>query len=658
MTFSRNNLDRASSPYLRQHADNPVWWQEWNEETLEFARANDRILFVSVGYSTCHWCHVMAREAFSDADSARILNRYFLPVKVDREQRPDIDHFLMSFLVGTTGSGGWPLNAFLTPDGRPFFAMTYASTEPRFNTPAFSDILGRVIEFHAEHKDEISAFELDREHSRVSSATLAALSATTGANESDELPLAMISDEDEQEALSRIADLDRAYDRVHGGFGSSQKFPPHSPLLFLQYAHAAGLSDEAAAMVTGTLDAMMTRGLHDHLQGGFFRYTVDNDWTIPHFEKMLYDQALLLWNYSIASRLFGRTGYRETAKGIIRSLEETFRVGAGYASAHDADTNHREGATYIWKLEEIEQCLTAEEFDAILREFSLSTDGNFERRNHLVRILAPGTREDHPDAAKRAPSEALVGSAMDKLLAARRERDQPDRDDKIVLGWNALVGCGLLAAHRYAGIETARDRALELADYLVSTFVSETGVAHVALGDQLQKQEFLADIGALLLFLTMLAEEGPELDERYRDTRTLLEQRLASLHDDGVWIESRPTDFAAVPAEPFDQPVPSGMALAELALLLRQVRSHEDYAPRPFADAHGQAFANLAALASRGYFYVVESPEVVAWESLPVNSVQVSGAGRSSCYRGVCYIGLPPSPVPANARSTKKKKGR
>ncbi|HKJ85050.1 MAG TPA: DUF255 domain-containing protein, partial [Spirochaetia bacterium] len=380
MTFSRNNLDHASSPYLRQHAENPVWWQEWNEETLEFARANDRILFVSVGYSTCHWCHVMARGAFSDPDSARVLNRRFLPIKIDREQRPDIDHYLMSFLVGTTGSGGWPLNAFLTPDGKPFFAMTYASTEPRFNTPAFSDILERVIEFYAEHRNEIAPFELNRDHSRVSEPTLAALNALTtsgGASSPDELPVAMISDEDEREALTRTADLERAYDRVHGGFGNSQKFPPHSPLLFLQYAHAAGISDEAATMVTGTLDAMMTRGLHDHLQGGFFRYTVDNDWTVPHFEKMLYDQALLLWNYSIASRLFDRAGYRETARGIIRSLEQTFRVGAGYASAHDADTDHREGATYIWKLEEIEQALTAEEFDAMLREFSLSADGNF-----------------------------------------------------------------------------------------------------------------------------------------------------------------------------------------------------------------------------------------------------------------------------------------
>ncbi|MFW6293869.1 MAG: hypothetical protein ACOC7V_16310, partial [Spirochaetota bacterium] len=519
----------------------------------------------------------------------------------------------------------------------------------------------RVIEFYAEHKHEIAPFELNRDHSRVTEATLAALAAPGTASTSKELPVAMISDDDEQEALRRVADLERAYDRVHGGFGDSQKFPPHSPLLFLQYAHAAGLSAQAATMVTGTLDAMMTRGLHDHLQGGFFRYTVDNDWTIPHFEKMLYDQALLLWNYSIASRLFARTGYRETAEGIIRSLEETFRVGAGYASAHDADTNHREGATYIWKLEEIEERLDPGEFDAMLREFSLSADGNFERRNHLVRIIAPGTREDNPDAARRAPDPALVGRAMDKLLAARRERDQPDRDEKVVLGWNALVGCALLAAHRYAGVETARPRAVELADYLVSTFVSAEGVAHVALGDQLQNQEFLADVGALLLFLTMLAEESAELDHRYRDTRALLEQRLASLHDDGVWMESRPTDLTAVPAEPFDQPVPSGMALAEFALLLRQIRSHEDYAPRPFADAHGRAFANLAALASRGYFYVVESPEGVAWSSLPVNSVQVFGEGRSSCYRGVCYLGLPPAPEPPNAppaEKTKRKRRR
>ncbi|MFP4115159.1 MAG: thioredoxin domain-containing protein [Spirochaetota bacterium] len=630
MRFARNNLDHAASPYLRQHADNPVWWQQWDEQTLTVAREENRILFVSVGYSTCHWCHVMAREAFSDDECARILNERFLAIKVDREERPDIDHYLMSFLVATSGGGGWPLNAFLTPDGRPFFAMTYASTEPRFSTPGFADILRRVVEFYDEHRDEIRPFELNREHSRVQGAVPA-------------LPSA----DDESEALERIHELERAFDDVHAGFGTAQKFPPHSALLFLQYAHAAGLSDRAGAMVTRTLDEMMTRGLHDHLQGGFFRYCVDREWTIPHFEKMLYDQAMLLWNYSVASRLFGRAGFRDTAAGLVRCLEETFRVGDGYASAHDADTNHREGATYLWRMREIEDELNEDEIDAFLRTFAVTNDGNFEGRNHLVRILAPGFHEDNPKAAARAPELETIERAMAKLLAARDRRDQPSRDEKIILGWNALAGCALLAAYRYAGVTGARERAEQLAAFLVDRFVHEGVVLHVlmpvdlAAGSRTTEPEFLHDVAALLLFLTMLAEESPELDERYGATRDLLRERLAGLQLEGAWMEGTPADFPPVPAEPFDQPMPSGISLAEYATLLGEVHDHHEYAPRPFAEAHGRAFANITALASRGYVYVVESPKPIDWSDLPVNAIQVPGETVTSCYRGVCRMGLP-----------------
>ena len=639
MAFTRNNLDQSLSPYLRQHSDNPVWWQEWSPEALAFARERDRVVLVSVGYSTCHWCHVMAREAFSDPECARLLNSHFVPIKVDREQRPDIDHYMMSFLVATTGSGGWPLNVFLTPDGRPFFAMTYASTEPRFDMPGFADILTRVLSFYRDKGSDVREFNLNGEHSRVDAATRDLLERR--APESSEPPVAMIGESDERDILRLVDELERSFDTVHGGFGSAQKFPPHASLLFLQQVHAADLSEQAGRMAMDTLDAMMTRGLHDHLQGGFFRYTVDREWTIPHFEKMLYDQAMLLWNYSIATRLFGRAGYRETAAGVLRALEETFRVGDGYASAHDADTSHREGATYLWKLDEIEALLDGEELDAALRIYSLSRDGNFESRNHLVRNIAPGVHDDSPRDARRAPAPDLMERVRRRLLAARREREQPERDDKIILGWNALTGCALLAAHRYAGLEGAYERAKSLARFLVDRFVRDT-VGHALLGDELQEQEYLRDVGALLLFLAMLGEEGPGLDEEYAPARATLRARLERLQNDGVWLESVPGDFPAVPADPFDQPVPSGISLASHALLLEQMRDHQPYEPHPFLDAHARSFGNLSALASRGFTYVVESPQPVPWDTIPVNSVQVHGDGRTSCYRGVCYLGLPP----------------
>ena len=640
MVFTRNNLDRSLSPYLRQHAENPVWWQEWSHEALAFAREYDRVVLVSVGYSTCHWCHVMAREAFSDPECARLLNSHFVAIKVDREQRPDIDHYMMSFLVATTGSGGWPLNVFMTPDARPFFAMTYASTEPRFDMPGFSEILSQIMNFYREKGADAREFSLNVDHSRVDKATRDLLE-THGGSDSSQPPVAMIGESDEREVERLVTELERSFDTVHAGFGSAQKFPPHASLLFLQHVHAAGLSERAGRMAEDTLNAMMTRGLHDHLQGGFFRYTVDREWTIPHFEKMLYDQAMLLWNYAIATRLFGRAGYRETAAGVFRALEETFRVGDGYAGAHDADTQHREGATYVWKLDEIEGLLDEEELDAALRVFSLSRGGNFESRNHLVRIIAPGVHEDRPQEARRAPAPDLVERVRLRLLAARREREQPERDDKILLGWNALTGCALLAAHRYAGLDGARERAQELAGFLVDRFVRDT-VGHALLGDELQEQEFLRDVGALLLFLAMLGEDDVDLDRRYAPERAFLRERLGRLQKDDVWMESIPRDFPAVPADPFDQPVPSGISLASHALLLEQIRDHQQYQPHSFLDAHARGFANLSALASRGYVYVVESPQPVPWDAIPVNSVQVHGDGRTSCYRGVCYLGLPP----------------
>ena len=641
MTFSRNNLDVAQSPYLRQHAENPVWWQEWKPEVLDYARHTKRPLLVSVGYSTCHWCHVMASDAFSNEPIADFLNANFVSIKVDREERPDIDHFMMSFLVATKGSGGWPLNVFLTSDKKPFFAMTYAASEPRFNVPAFGDIIARVKEFHDENASEVDLFELVTSESETLPETADAIATLVRSTDTaEETPMAIIGEDDDGSVNGVISDLNAGFDAAYGGFGSSQKFPPHSSLLFLQHAIAAEFADPATDMVRGTLDAMMTRGLHDHLQGGFFRYTVDRDWTIPHFEKMLYDQAMMLWNYSIAARLFGSDGYRQTAAGVFVCLEETFRIGDGYASAHDADTDHDEGATYLWRQREVEQLLEADEIDAFSRVFSISEDGNFEGRNHLIRTLEPGF--EHDGNEKHGPDKGVLDRAMDKLLDARRRRAQPDRDDKIILGWNALAGCGLIAAHRYASIKGSLDRAISLARYLVATLTGPETVHHLAFGESVQEQEFLSDVAALLLFLDMLAEESDELDVEFAPTRTMLLRRLASFSQDGHWFESLADDFHPVPADPFDQPEPSGMSLADYAVLHIQLRTHGEYPPREFQDAHGRAFANLATLASRGYTYVVESPEPQPWNALPVNAVRVRGEARTSCYRGVCYLGPPP----------------
>lgn len=618
MGFSENSLASSRSPYLRQHADNPVWWHEWNEKTLAHARETGKPMLVSVGYSTCHWCHVMAADAFSNPECAAYLNEHFISIKVDREQRPDIDHYLMTFLVATTGSGGWPLNAFLTPEGNPFFAMTYAASEPRFNIPGFAEILSRVREFYEERRGEIERFELPDEQSRIN----AGLNGAAG----DEPFVVPIRDEDQTDVEAVIEKLTTQFDDAYAGFGTTAKFPPHAPLLFLQHAHAAGLEKNSEALIQRTLDVMQRRGLHDHLQGGFFRYTVDRTWTIPHFEKMLYDQALLLWNYSVASRLFSREDYRRTAAGILRCLEETFRIDALYASGHDADTHHEEGATYLWSTDELEKLLSPESRTALHASFELSENGNFEGSNHLV------LRDDAPTVSP---------DVLDTLLEARRKRRQPDRDDKIVVSWNALTGVSLFAADRFAGLAEAGSRAEEITRALLETYTDGSRVYHGSFEGTVDHNRFLADHAALLLLITFAREHNDTLSTELASAEQALLAGLSEFQREGSWIENVTPDFAPLPADPYDQPVPASVSMAEFALLRSSMAAHKEYQPLAFGSAQGQAFGNLTALASRGYYWVVESPERYDWAELPPNAIYVSGEHRVSCYRGVCYLGSP-----------------
>ncbi len=284
--YRRNNLDRSASPYLRQHRDNPVWWQEWSADVLAAAAARKKPLFVSVGYSTCHWCHVMAGEAFSDPATAEFLNRHFICVKVDRETRPDIDQYLMRFLLAQSGSGGWPLNVFLTPDLRPVFALTYAPARAGAGMPPLAALAERVLDYLTPPVADVRPFA-----SRPGEARGGCRGQRAG----------------------RAAG--RATTPCTAASARGQKFPPHSTLLFMLYRLCLGADPELAAACRLTLDAMRLGGLHDHLQGGIFRYCVDPEWTIPHFEKMLYDQAMALWCFALAEKVLGGGSVRRHGPG-------------------------------------------------------------------------------------------------------------------------------------------------------------------------------------------------------------------------------------------------------------------------------------------------------------------------------------------------------
>ncbi|NBC29668.1 MAG: DUF255 domain-containing protein [Spirochaetes bacterium] len=615
MNFSRNNLDKAQSPYLRQHLDNPVWWQEWTPEVLEHAQRNGKLLFVSVGYSTCHWCHVMAHDTFSDGDCADFLNEHFVAIKVDREERPDIDQYMMDFLVAATGQGGWPLNVVLTPDLRPFFGVTYLGSQSRFGRPGFREVMEKVLRFSREKDEAISAFN-------PSAPTLGA------AQHSASTP--------EDAMRNAVEQMWSRYDAGFGGFGESQKFPPHATLLFSLYLHAAHPDEKLIQMIRGTLDAICRGGLNDHLQGGFFRYCTDRAWTIPHFEKMLYDQAMLLWLLSIASTVLDEPRYAQAARGTLRALRESFHSGDGlFVSAHDADTDREEGGTYLWTRKELEELLSPAEIEELEKQYQLPAQGNFEGKIHLIRREETPQADD--DGATAATEDSNLAEIREKLLAQRRSRPQPSVDDKAVTSWNALAGIGLLHAYRYLGDEAALSEARQLFDHLWERHIVDGEVRHASRSGKVGSHAFLQDAAAMLLLASYLHEDSRDLAEHIEVLRDV----VRSFRGDDQWLEGMAEDFMPIPAPIFDSPTPSAVSLAELALLRRDMLSGELYDERNFGAPLIQDALNIAALASSGYFYLIEAPEPLAWERLPVNAVQAPGEQTTFCYKGLCTPGLP-----------------
>ena len=613
--WHRNNLDGSSSPYLRQHAGNPIWWQEWNNETLTYAAAAKKPLLVSVGYATCHWCHVMAREAFSDPETAGYINDRFVSIKVDREQRPDIDQYLMNFIQAQTGGGGWPLNVFLTHDQKPVHALTYAPLKTSGYRYSFLDIAKAVIEF------------LDRQSERIIPFTLP----------DQEAPVV------EAERLSAI--LSEYYDHESGGFGQGQKFPPHSTLLFMLYRMAiddkgdnpvtggnisgqppdpTGAHTLFSDMVTSTLDAMMMRGLNDHLQGGIYRYCVDPEWTIPHFEKMLYDQAMALWTYSLAYRVTGRESYRTMAEKIASCLDETFLHDGMYVSAFNADTDHREGATYLWSMEELAALLTPEEMKRFTEVYDVTEKGNFEGLNHLVR-----------------KNEGRVDDIEEKLLGVRRQRSQPTCDNKILSGLNALTAAALIQAGRHLDRPDLESAAATLVWKLTETFWDGSSLAHSYYDGVLQQQGYLSDAAAMLLAVSMLYED----DHSWGEMMNTLADYVRSYREaDGRWIESDAKDFRKIYASWFDHPVPSAVSLAETALTRVALLTDTDQALLKDTDRamalyrrpYQSDFYNINVLLTEDLFYTYTTREPLSWVSIPVNSLQRRGEPESICHNKVC----------------------
>jgi hypothetical protein len=443
-----NRLASESSPYLLQHADNPVDWYPWGEDALQKAAAEDKPIFLSIGYSACHWCHVMAHESFEDERTAAIMNEHFVNVKVDREERPDLDRIYMSAVQALTGRGGWPMSVFVTPEGQPFYGGTYFPPTPRYGMPAFSDVLLAVADAWRNRRQELEeggrslVAALDQQMAVGLSPNFEALKPET--------------------AESAFQTLGRQFDRVHGGWGGAPKFPQPMALEFLlRYHHSTG-DPQALHVVSRTLEAMARGGMYDQLGGGFHRYSVDDHWLVPHFEKMLYDNAQLARMYLHAWQVTGDPFYRtiteETLDYVVREMTDS---AGGFYSTQDADSEGEEGKFFLWAPDEIRAVL-GDQAHRFIEAYGVTERGNFEGRNILE--LKGGLEE----------REALV-EARRRLFEARETRIHPGRDDKVLTSWNGLMLAAFAEAARALGRDDYRLVAERNAEFVLSELRTSDG---------------------------------------------------------------------------------------------------------------------------------------------------------------------------------------
>jgi len=454
-----NRLIHEKSPYLLQHAYNPVDWYAWGPEAFAKAQAEQKPIFLSIGYSTCHWCHVMERESFENPQIATLINQWFVPIKVDREEHPDLDQVYMRAVTTLTGQGGWPLNVFLTPDLKPFFGGTYFPPERSRNMPGLPEVLSAVADMWKTKHDEIltSAEQLT--------------GSLRGADHRDAAATEAITVDVLHAAFNQMAS---AFDETSGGFGQAPKFPRSHELSFLLSYWARTGTSQAREMVTTTLDHLAQGGIHDHLGGGFHRYATDARWLVPHFEKMLYDQALLARTYCEAYRVTKRAEYAEAARGIFEYVLRDLRdPRGGFYSAEDADSEGEEGAFYVWTPVQVTQVLGSSEADVFNRFYGVTPEGNFsaeggsasggEHGTSILHIEQPLEIFARLKGFEPGQLAQRLAASRAALFAARNRRPRPHRDDKILTSWNGLMiaslayGASTLHEPRY--LKAAQDAA-------------------------------------------------------------------------------------------------------------------------------------------------------------------------------------------------------
>jgi uncharacterized protein YyaL (SSP411 family) len=550
-----NRLANETSPYLLQHKDNPVAWYPWSAEALGQAKAEDKPIFLSIGYSACHWCHVMEHESFENDEIAKLLNDNFISIKVDREERPDLDQIYMTAVQMMTGRGGWPMSVFLTSDLEPFYGGTYWPPQPRMGMPGFGQVLSGVLEAWRNRRDQLveqaaKLTDVLRQHA-------------AGGGAAEDLDMSLL--------LGAEAELERIFDYTYGGFGGAPKFPhPMNVRLLMRMWHRngrRGLID----MVTQTLERMAAGGIYDHLGGGFHRYSVDARWLVPHFEKMLYDNALLAGCYLEAHVATGNADYarvtRETLDYVIREMQHP---DGGYYSTQDADSEGVEGKFFVWTPAEVREVLGMEAAETFCRVYDVTDSGNFERTNilNLPKPIAACAKILNRD---EADLRAELAASRQKLFDVRERRVHPGLDDKVLVSWNGLMidsmatAAGVLDEPRYLASATAA------AEFMFAQMCRGDGrLLHTWRSGVAKLDAYLDDYASLINALVSLYEAG--FDERWIDRGVALaEILLQQFHDadlggffftaaDHEQLITRQKDLT-------DNAVPSGSALAATGLL-------------------------------------------------------------------------------------------
>ena len=551
----KNRLALETSPYLLQHQHNPVQWYPWGADALRKAREENKPIFLSVGYSACHWCHVMEHESFENEEIAEILNEHFVSIKVDREERPDIDGIYMEAVQMMTGQGGWPMSVFLLPDSRPFFGGTYFPPDDKWGRPGFRNVLLKLAEMYRTRKGDLQG---NAENITMNLRQMGVVESATGALKA--------------EWMERAAqELKERFDASWGGFGRAPKFPPSMALMLLLRNWRRNQDQELMKMVEGTLQRMALGGMYDQLGGGFHRYSVDDYWLIPHFEKMLYDNALLTRVYVEAFQATGSAFYRSVAADTLDyALREMTSPGGGFYSAQDADSEGEEGKYFVWRPEQIREILGKDAADVFCRFYGVTEKGNFEGKTSALFIQKPPRVFAEEEGIGEAELLDILQRARANLFDARERRVKPGLDDKILTSWNGLMIGSMALAGRVLDRVAYVEEASKAADFILDNMRNDRGLLRSHRQGVSKFNAYLDDYAFLIVGLVDLYEAS--FDPRWiRAASDLAREMIARYWDE----EEGAFFFTAHDHEELivrrkmtqDGAVPSGNSMAALGLL-------------------------------------------------------------------------------------------